>query len=185
MKDLGVFGYLQKPFRPEELREEVERVMQLHKVSGPQINAAVADAAARVLETMCFSCVLGTANTALDKQTTPLGVAVSFSGSLTGSLQLWASPQFACSLATSFLGNKNTVEGAEQSMLEELANMICGATLTELYREGDFQLESPVPISSAPEKVACGQKIDSDDGAMWVLLEMGQNKWRAETKSEC
>jgi two-component system chemotaxis response regulator CheY len=187
MKDLGVFGYLQKPFRPEELRDEVERVMQMRRIPAQQIQAAVVDAATRVLETMCFSCVLNTTHTELDTQSTPLGVAVSFSGLLTGSLQLWASPQLASSLAMNFLGNESSAStsGADKSMLNELANMICGATLTELYPEGDFQLESPVPVSRAPERSVGGLQIDSDDGSMWVFFEVGQNKWKAEQKSEC
>jgi two-component system chemotaxis response regulator CheY len=187
MRDLGVVGYLQKPFRPEELRDEVDRVLQMRGLLEQQIYAAVAKATTRVLETMFFCCTSNPADAELNTRNTPLGVSVGFTGSLTGSFQLWASPQLASCLATNFLGGKDNDNpvGTDKTMLDEVANMICGATLTELFREGEFQLESPVPVSGARQLGMRGQRIDSDGGSMWVFFEVGRSKWRAEAKSEC
>jgi CheY-specific phosphatase CheX len=81
-----------------------------------------------------------------------------------------------------FLGSADAHLASDnvRSMLNELANMICGAALTQLYAEGEFQLESPAAINRNPELLVCGQKIESDDGSMWVFFEIGQNKWNAQ-----
>jgi two-component system chemotaxis response regulator CheY len=187
MKDLGVFGYLQKPFRPEDLRDEVERVMKMPRVSSGELNAAAAAAAARVLETMCFSNVVDTIGSKLDQQKTPIGVAVRFSGSLSGSLELWASHQLASSLAINFLGSSESADasGLDNAMLNELANMICGAALTQLDAEGEFDLGSPVAISREAEALVQGQQVDSDDGSMWIFFEVGQARRSTEAASVC
>jgi two-component system chemotaxis response regulator CheY len=185
MRDLGVYGYLQKPFRPEELRNEVERVMETPSIPLAEINAAVASASTRVLETMCFIYVADTMESQLDRQKTPIGVAVHFAGSMSGSLELWASHQFASSLAMNFLGNTN-VAGASPDhkfMLNELANMMCGAVLTQLCSDGEFRLDSPVPISRESSRVMGGQYVESDDGSMWVFFEIGPNRWREKAQS--
>jgi two-component system chemotaxis response regulator CheY len=186
MRELGVLGYLQKPFRPEELRDEVERVMSTPRISQEEINSALLGAATRVLETMCFSCVVDMADSQLDQQKTPLGVAVQFSGHLSGSLELWSSQQFASSMATNFLGSSDDTDTAleYEPMLNELANMLCGATLTQLYGDGEFRLESPVAITREPGLCNHGQEIQSDDGSMWVFFEVGPNKWKAKAQSE-
>jgi two-component system chemotaxis response regulator CheY len=187
MKDLGIFGYLQKPFRPEDLRTEVERVLKMPRILPEQINSAIATATGRVLETMCFSCVADTSDAQLNQVITPLGVAVHFSGTLSGHLELWASPQLASSLAMNFLGSADDASNAatDTFMLNELANMICGATLTQLYGEGDFSLEGPIAVAREPDLSVRGQHIESDDGSMWVFFEVGPNRWRAEAQYEC
>jgi chemotaxis protein CheY-P-specific phosphatase CheC len=135
---------------------------------------------------MCFSCVVDMAESQLDQQKTPLGVAVQFSGHLSGSLELWASQQFASSMAINFLGSSDDSDTTldNESMLDELANMMCGATLTQLYGDGEFRLESPVAITRDPGLSMHGQEIESDDGSMWVFFEVGPNRWKAKAQSE-
>ena len=181
MRELGVFGYLQKPFRPEELRVEIERVMNVPRFARDKIDSALTTAAAHVLETMCFANVLNTVNSPLDLQRTPLGAAVHFSGSFNGCLELWASPELASSLTMNFLGSTDEEDARRNgsSMLNELANVMCGATLTQLFSNGEFRLESPVRIVEASEPDPCGQSIESDDGCIWVSFDVGRSRWKS------
>ena len=185
MRDLGVYGYLRKPFRPEQLRNEVLRVMETPRIPPAEINAAVASASSRVLETMCFIYVVNTIESQLDQQKTPIGVAVQFAGSMSGCLELWASHQFAASLTMNFLGNSSATGASadHRFMLNELANMMCGAVLTQLYSDGEFRLDSPVPIAREPGLGMGGQYVESDDGSMWVFFEVGPNRWREKVQS--
>ena len=186
MRELGVMGYLQKPFRPEELRDEVQRIMHMCRIPAQRIHAAISDAAARVLETMCFSCVNSVEERELNSDSNPLGVVVTFTGTFSGSLQLWASEDLATSLALSFLGSREAAAGsAAAAMLNELANMICGSALTALEQSGDFYLDSPMALQVVPPPTARGLQIDSDEGSMWVMYEMGQKRWTGKTQSAC
>ena len=66
MRDLGVVGYLRKPFRPEELRDEVDGVLQMRGLLEQPMYAAVEKAATRVLETMFFCCTSNAADAELN-----------------------------------------------------------------------------------------------------------------------
>jgi CheY-specific phosphatase CheX len=132
---------------------------------------------------MFFASVLQVESCPANTQSTPLGVSVAFSGSFSGSLQLWTTSQLAAGIAETFLGGNDAGEGDnEKLMLNELANMICGRTLTELFPDGDFQLDSPVPVSSVPEQTQRGQLIHSDSGSIWVQLDMGYRQWPTEAQ---
>jgi two-component system chemotaxis response regulator CheY len=187
MSGLGVYGYLQKPFRPEELRDEIERIMRTPRPTQAKITEAVVGAAGRVLETMCYTCVIDSADAALDQEKTPLGVSVCFSGSLNGEFELWVSAPVASSLAISSLGIKDDANASEncKAMLSELANMMCGAALSELYPEGEFRLSSPGSIEAVTPGIETGQHIECDDGCIWVSLETRPNRWHVRNQSEC
>ncbi len=150
-----------------------------------QICTQLVDAAANVFETMCFSCVLGTTPSPLDLHSTPLGAAVQFTGTWSGRMELWASQQVAHSLATGFEGEPCDC-GAEEKpaknldqdlalVLQELANIVCGSLLTDLYPEGEFYLASSVPSEKGFEEdgaTCCGQLLELDEGLVWVSFSI-------------
>ncbi len=150
-----------------------------------QICTQLVDAATNVFETMCFSCVLGTTPSPLDLHSTPLGAAVQFTGTWNGRMELWASPEMAHSLAAAFEGEPCDCAPDEEPaghvdqdlglVLQELANMVCGSLLTDLYPDGEFYLASSVPSEMTFEEegaTSCGQQLELDEGQVWVSFSI-------------
>src|SRR5947209_3655337 len=107
---------------------------------------ALMDCTTRVLEDMFFASVFGE----VDEADLPAGAMivahVKFTGPLRGALTVAAAPETAQALACSFLA-LDSAEDLEPPHVEEtmaeLANMICGATLSQLDDEGLFTLAHP------------------------------------------
>jgi two-component system chemotaxis response regulator CheY len=181
LRELGAVGYLQKPFRPEELRSEIERMRSLPEFPPERVREVGISSTGRILETMCFSCVMGSEDAVLDPAATPVGVAVRFSGTLRGVLELWVSNELGTALALSCLAGTSEADISLESTLKELGNMICGAALTDLCPDGHFEVLPPQRIAAAPQNPRTGQYIELDDGRIWISLEVWPGKWTRET----
>ena len=78
-----------------------------------------------------------------------IAASLAFHGSAPGRFGLIASYSLAKNLAADFLGwdeAESLTEGRVTSVIGELANMICGAVLSEMKLAECFDLSSPKPI---------------------------------------
>jgi CheY-specific phosphatase CheX len=127
---------------------------------------ALADSAASTLESMCFSIPEG--NALIEATDLAFGVAVRFEGDFAGTMRLATSQAAARELSASFLGadpDEVSQEGA-YSVLLELANIICGATLSSYHKDGHFKL-------LAPQVVTAGVAPTDSDAVCSLQLEAG------------
>jgi CheY-specific phosphatase CheX len=122
-------------------------------------------AAQEVLETMFFVTVLGDAP---EDAASPsrLCVQLRFQGSPPGWFRLSLCHAAARSVATGFCGAEaegDLSEAQVESVVRELANVICGAALSRLESDSAFELQ-------APEIVPCPGQEDASEGARCSLL---------------
>ena len=110
------------------------------------IRAAIGSAAETVLETMFFTMPESEAEPVFPLDTKVLRTAMTISGAWSGSFELNASVDSARTIAGNFLGEFDPAEVTDEqvsAVLCELANMICGSTLSHLDGEKIFDLGSP------------------------------------------
>jgi CheY-specific phosphatase CheX len=113
------------------------------------------ESAQNALEIMCFS----DAEVVSGEVTTPegelLAASLTFEGAPSGSFGLLISANAARSVATNFLAadDEARLTAAEVSaVIGELANMICGAMLSELESDATFDISEPgVAVAKAGE----------------------------------
>src|SRR5436190_15998222 len=138
--------------------------------------SALMDCTTRVLEGMFFASVFGEVDEA-GLGHGPMVVAdLSFTGPLQGSLAVAASPETAHALACSFLAH-NGPDDLEphrvQETMAELANIICGATLSQIDDEGLFTLAHPrarIEAFTTRSEGAIRRFLDVGDGSLVVSL---------------
>jgi CheY-specific phosphatase CheX len=78
-----------------------------------------------------------------------IAASLAFHGSSRGRFGLVASYSLAKNLAADFLGSdevESLTEGRVVSIIGELANMICGAVLSEMEFAASFDLSTPEPV---------------------------------------
>ncbi len=170
MQELGVAGYVTKPFSPEQLESKIvaalngaaseDAVLDAWIASDPSLMlpGIIRTAVQEVLESMCFLPVLpcdeadpgeATASQLARDPAAAAAVRLSFSGPFTGSLELIADSSALRVMAANFLGEEEDsicVVDHERVLLE-LSNMICGAVLHQQDSSRLFTLDSPVLIS--------------------------------------
>ncbi len=116
------------------------------------LKAACTQAALEVLETMFFE--LPTGEPTLDgSPPAPASQARAvFSGSACGELRVALSGGCPRSLAAAFLGLEEefTGESEQHSMVVELANVLCGSTLSRIQPDGRLHIEQPVFGAAGP-----------------------------------
>ncbi len=110
------------------------------------ISAVLAESAQSVLETMFFVVPEGPVDTAWHQQPPLLHAGLAFRGEWRGTFELTAPLNSAKALASSFSGVSEPEEVSEAEAAEvmrELANMVCGSTLSRLAGNKIFDLDSP------------------------------------------
>lgn len=109
------------------------------------LTRVLAESASEVLETMYFTGIIGP----LEEKPEGEWVCTSleFTGSRAGGLGVRAPLATARALAESFLGAGPKTVSTSQcfEVLGEMTNMICGAVLSRLARDGQFSLSHPRP----------------------------------------
>lgn len=117
----------------------------------PALDQACREAMAEVMETMFFE----PATDEIRFETPPAGdscvVLVRFDGSLTGWLRV-ALPRRCCGpLAAGFLGREEEelTETERNSLVAELGNMLCGATMSRMEPAGRLRIQQPVLVMSS------------------------------------
>lgn len=140
----------------------------------PTIEIALASSLDRVLEDMFFVSVVGESADA-DSQVM-ITARLDFTGQPCGSMLLQVTPDAARTIAIDFLAeDEDTITDSQVSdVVCELANMICGAALSQLESETTFSLGSPsvlpeVDLSdfSSPSVRA----VDIGNGIVRVFLQ--------------
>jgi len=178
MLSLGARGYVTKPFHPEDLRAELERILGCPPVHGElqgQLNASVEE----VLEKMFFVSPPETPGDCTGPGDKNLTARVPFEGDSRGDLLLSVSCPAARSIAADFLAVEPQELQDEQisAVVCELANMICGSVLSRLESAATFHLAPPqiVPssLASRSEEGAAIYKVETFGGALTVALAMG------------
>ena len=129
--------------------------------------------AQQVLETMFFSSIMG------DREALPedpvIGAQVSFHGNPSGCLAIQLSSAAARTIASNFLGADDEQDLTEEQIGEvacELANMICGAVLSQIESDSTFEIRHPELSAPGPESpdattVRC---FDLDSGPLALSL---------------
>jgi CheY-specific phosphatase CheX len=139
-----------------------------------EFDCCLAPAVAAVLEAMFFSESLGPSD--CDTSAENLEVRVSFSGEVSGTLELRLSTLSARSLAGSFLGQseESLTESQIAQVVCELANMLCGSIVSMPGSQGCFDLGSPELLSAGSEPPlgipACQQSFAVENGTLTVSL---------------
>lgn len=133
-------------------------------------DSMLAECASLILEKMFFANVSADAGEPLAPAGPMLGAVVAFAGPQSGSLAIAVETETARTLAADFLGLSATDDlGPEkiEDTLGELANMVCGSTLSRFDDEGIFSLANP---SCGPHAVDMAM---SGDGVR-LLLDIGE-----------
>lgn len=81
---------------------------------------------------------------------------IRFTGKVNGEYRIWCGDEFAATLATNLLGLMEDASNEEKlDSLREMANVLCGNILTELYgTDSVFDLKIPeivTPVDDTPE----------------------------------
>ncbi len=126
--------------------------------------------AARTFEQLAFLSIVDERPAYTDNLT---WMQVPYSGPFTGALYLGAAPDVALAVADNMLGEEMmpTVE-QQWDALGEVANVICGNALAELYgAQNVFDLGRPTRIAP-PQQIAGEQAaFQLDAGPVWVGME--------------
>ena len=142
-----------------------------------EVQAALASAVEEILETMCFSTVFSSSETAFPPSALPeandgsaLMAQLRFEGNPSGEFRLTIPMKPARMIGSCFLGKEEAEISDEQTgeVVCELANMFCGSALSRLEAETTFHLSHPelVPAES-------GTSFDPLGIVRWFELESG------------
>jgi CheY-specific phosphatase CheX len=131
----------------------------------------------QVLETMCFSEVLPTAESQIE--TSEIATDVKFRGSYVGRLRLEMGKNTAELLATSFLGFRSLQpdSSAPRETVHELGNIICGRFLSELDPSAELNIDPPMetkPLGDSAEVL--WHNFQADCGAFRVAVYLDSTK---------
>jgi CheY-specific phosphatase CheX len=143
-----------------------------------EVGQTLVDCASAVLESMFFASVFGEVDEAAFVWEPMIAAQISFAGPFHGSLAVAATPLMARTLTADFLALDLQDAAPDERTIEdtigELANMICGSTLSHLDHEGLFTLGSPCAGPDAVESAISGPGIrrllDIGEGALIVCL---------------
>jgi CheY-specific phosphatase CheX len=127
-----------------------------------------------VLETMCGMKPSPDPGLSDEQRKSLACVRVQFAGPLSGSLVMAAEDDVAQLLAPAFLGLGCEEQSAEMvaAVLAEMANMICGATVSRLKPNGLFSLSSPAPLAALPASEDCAAELDLDCGCGALIVQL-------------
>jgi CheY-specific phosphatase CheX len=129
----------------------------LTDIHSEHVGAVLQNAAETVLETMFFMMAEGAADPVHPPQTEMMRTALSFSGEWSGTFELDVPAACARSIAESFVGIDDCGEIPPERVGEvmcELANMICGSTLSHLASDKIFNLSAP-HVCTSTEHIRC------------------------------
>ena len=142
-----------------------------------QVAQALAAAAEQVLDTMFFTTVISHSERA-PEAALPVCACLEFRGEPSGSFGVNMSECAARVVAANFLGDEpDALSGAQVGeVICELANMICGAVLTQIHGENLFELTSPErqdpEWALAAAVRATGRTFDIGDGLIQAYLRI-------------
>jgi len=149
-----------------------------------EIQTALASAVEEVLETMCFTSVLASAEGAVppegDGGAPALTTELHFQGNPSGGFRVGVPLKLARVVAAGFLGQEATEVSDSQAeeVVCELANMICGTVLSRLESKATFLIThpelslTPSEHSASLEGAGNNRWFDLGDGILTVFLDL-------------
>jgi CheY-specific phosphatase CheX len=134
----------------------------------------LAASACAVLETMCGMKPSPDPDLTDEQREHLACVQVCFAGPFTGSLVMAAEDDAAQLFAPAFLGLGSEEQSPEMvaAVLAEMANMICGATVSRLKPSGLFSLSSPAPLAPLPDPEEGAVELDMDCGCGALIVQL-------------
>lgn len=151
----------------------------------PVLDAAVKE----VLERMFFQEIAGVADRAAAAVADAVAVRLTFEGDPPGWLAVRVAPPLARSLAADFLGMDEDEVTASQveSVVCELANMICGSLLSQVEGEIRFRLGPPSREPAEPAEDGSSHivahTVETSGGWLTVILQTESPICPASAKS--
>lgn len=119
--------------------------MQEARPDRAAVQRALEEAVLEVLETMCFEFPADEPSAGEPAVDGTVQAVARFAGSARGALRVALAGEAPRRLAAAFLGMDETEVGAQKvlQMASELANMLCGATLSRLAPHGRLRIATP------------------------------------------
>jgi CheY-specific phosphatase CheX len=119
--------------------------MQGARLDTPAVRQALEEAVLEVLETMCFEFPIDEPFPGGPPGDNAVQAVARFDGTIRGALRVALTGQAAKRLAAAFLGLEEDQIGGPETlqMASELANMLCGATMSRLEPHGRLRIAPP------------------------------------------
>lgn len=142
--------------------------MQGAKLDRAEVRQALEGAVLEVLETMCFEFPADEPEPGGIPDEDTVRAEARFEGSLRGVLHVALSGDAPRRLAAAFLGLEEEQVGEREILLmaSELANMLCGATMSRLEPHGRLRIAPPEAVRGGP--------LCQDGGWLRFPLEAGE-----------
>ena len=139
-----------------------------------RLREQLAESTRSVLETMCSLIPSLDEGLSEDQREQLECVEVKFTGPLKGSLVMAAGQDAAEVLAPAFLGmdSEEMAPDSVAAVLAEMANMICGATVSRMEPDGRFSLTMPAPAGPLPDAKECTAELGLDCGCGSIVVQM-------------
>jgi CheY-specific phosphatase CheX len=150
--------------------------MQETQLDRAQVRRALEEAVLEVLETMCFEFPVDEPSEGGPPEGDAVQAMAQFDGSLRGQLHVALAGAAARRLAAAFLGLEESEVGEQQvlQMASELANMLCGATLSRLEPHGRLRIATPEAGRGGPPCAGhCWLWFPLEQGAVAATLICG------------
>ncbi len=141
-----------------------------------QCDQLLPNALGEILESMFFSAISETEVVDQAQDRSFISAHLSFRGNPSGFFGVKTSAQTAQKLAANFLGQDEASISESQSgeVLCELANMLCGSSLSRLESGEKFELSAPTcipaPMQSVPDRVIYDHLFQTDEGSLHVWM---------------
>ena len=144
-------------------------------LSDPSLRSACHQAVVEVLETMFFELPLDAPEESSGPSPAGCAATARFDGSLTGSLTMVLTGDLPRTLASSFLGLDEQEAGpAEwQSVVIELANVLCGATMSRMEPSGRLHIEQPRIVDDPSGSLGPWLRFGLESGELEVHVQYG------------
>ncbi|QOY88655.1 chemotaxis protein CheX [Paludibaculum fermentans] len=149
---------------------------EIHDLSLPQVRQACRAALLEVLETMFFELPAADLEVVDAPEVSSCLIRAGFHGSANGAMQLAISCRICCRLAASFLGKETDEVSLPEkcSTARELANMLCGASLSRLKPHGRMTIETPQSIEAPAADSGPWLRYPLEGGFIDVALRYGE-----------
>lgn len=141
-----------------------------------QCDQLLPNAVGEVLESMFFSAICEMDVVDQAENLSLISADLSFRGNPSGFFGVQTSVQTAQKLAANFLGQDEASINESQSgeVLCELANMLCGSSLSRLESGERFELSAPVwrpaAMPSVPDRLIYDHLFQTDEGSLHVWM---------------